>query len=44
MVVSSINKLKENIDSIYELIHVVDADGNDMIIRSVKAELLKKLN
>lgn len=44
MVAENIEKIRENINSVYDLIEVYDVDGNDMIIRTVRDELLNKLN
>lgn len=44
MVAENIQKIRDNINLIYDFIRVYDGNGNDMIIRTVRDELLNKLN
>ena len=44
MVAENIQRVKDNVKLSYDLLKVYDSNGNDMIIRTVKDELLNKLN
>lgn len=44
MVAENIQRVKDNVKLSYDLLKVYDSNGNDMVIRTVRDELLNKLN